>query len=146
MRSIETEGAVATFTLDAGGAFPGGAFDRGERRQHAGVAGHQTLARGRMREMGGLAGLDALERETQEFTRALGDQDGDAILGHGDVALGISAGVGIVEVLGKLFVGEDRVEAVDIGDQRPPQTRKLSERGKDHHEGGDELGHGWGAL
>ena len=91
--------------------------------------------------MGGLAGLDALERKPQEFACALGDQDGDAVFGHGDVAFSPGAGVRIVEVLRERFVGKDGGEAVDIGDQGPPQTRKLSERGEDHHEGCNELGH-----
>ena len=97
-----------------------------------------------MREMGGLAGLDALERKPQEFACALGDQDGDAVFGHGDVAFSPGAGVGVVEVFGEALVGEDCVEAVDIGDQGPPEARQLSQRGEDHHEGGDELGHGPG--
>ena len=145
-RRRKTEGALAAFTPDAGGAFVRGAFDCGERRQHAGVAGHEAFARTRMREMGGLAGLDALERKTQEFACALGDKDRDAVFGHGDVALGPGAGVGVVEVFGEALVGEDCVEAVDIGDQGPPEARQLSQRGEDHHEGCDELGHCWGAL
>ncbi len=104
-RRRKTEGVG--FAADAGGAFSRGALDCGERRQHAGVAGHEAFARTRMREMGGLAGLDALERKTQEFACALGDKDRDAVFGHGDVALGPGAGVGVVEVFGEALVGED---------------------------------------